>query len=400
MPSPRRKPVAPTPGTPRLWNIRNAAATGEVPVIELFGDIGVSREPDWFWGGEGGAGTFQEFAEELKALGNVPELRVEIHSYGGSVVVGKAMHDKLAEHPANKTAIIYGICASAATYPALACQTVKIPANSFFLIHNSHGCCCGGAGDMRAMAEMLDIADESIANLYAARTGKTVEEIQEIMDKDTWMTGAQAVAIGLADEVVDPIKVEKNQQAAPDNFSRAALNGMPKDARAWFDISRLPTANSAPPTMLNMFPRSPLLNAATSAPAAGGGTSPTATPPAPSASNAGPAGTTGPTSPVGTPGPAAPPSAAAPAPLTLENMKDLLKEQLAPMENRIKELEGLRNAGVGSQAWGNQPPVEGVKTGGEAEPQNEAELKTALAKCKNHGERRALIAAYDARKTK
>lgn len=385
MPRPARKtPPAPANTAPRLWNIRNAATPGSVPTIELFGDIGASKEPDWFWGGEPGAGTFQEFAAELKALGPVPEMNVEIHSYGGSVVVGKAMHDKLAEHPANKTAIIYGICASAATYPALACQTVRIPANSFFLIHNSSGCCCGEADDMRSMADMLDIADESIANLYAARTGKSVDEIYAIMDADTWMTGSAAVAMGLADEVIEPITISSEQRAIVDNFRPAALNSMPREARAWFDTSRLSSPQTALNTAMLKPHHAPLFNKATEAPAAGGGAAaPVVTPPAapaaapvvtpPAASNAAPVVT--------------PPAAG--TPITLEAIRDMMKAEFEPLNKRLETLEGLKNANVPANAWGNQPPVGHPKTGEveEAFPQNKEELEAALQKCKNLNER-------------
>lgn len=239
--SPANRPAA---SQPRLWNIVNNA--GGVPTIELFGDIGASKEGDPWWGMEGGAGTFQEFAAELKKIGNVPDLRVEIHSYGGSVVVGKGIHDKLLEHPANKTAVIYGICASAATYAALACQKVQIPANSFFLIHNSSGVVFGNANDMRQAADMLDVADDSIAALYAARTGKSIEEIQDIMDADTWMSGTDAVALGLADEVIEPITIDPATRPAPENFRPAMLNSMPVEARAWFDMSRISNATRVP----------------------------------------------------------------------------------------------------------------------------------------------------------
>lgn len=267
---------APTPQPPKLWNIRNAA--DNTPVLEIFGDIGRSKKPDDSWWGysEPGAGTFQEFANDLKKIGNVPELRVEIHSYGGSVTVGKGMHDKLLEHPANKTAVIYGICASAATYVALACQKVQIPANSFFLIHNSTGACYGTAEDMQQCAEMLDIADESIANLYVARTGKSLEEIQDIMDRDTWMSGTEAVEIGLADEVIEPITITPEQRAAPANLRPALLNSMPSEARGWFDMPAVTNAPSAPtPVPMKLRP-SPLMNAATETPPAGGGAAPAA----------------------------------------------------------------------------------------------------------------------------
>ena len=388
MPRPARKtPAAPANATPRLWNIRNAAAPDTVPVIELFGDIGVSVEPDWFWGGDPGAGTFQEFAAALKALGPVPELKVEIHSYGGSVVVGKAMHDKLMEHPANKTAVIYGICASAATYPALACEKVCIPANSFFLIHNSSGCCCGEADDMRSMADMLEIADESIANLYAARTGKSVDEIYAIMDADTWMTGTAAVAMGLADEVIDPITIDPAQRAVADNFRPAALNSMPREARAWFDTRSL---SSPPPALTNAMLKphhAPLFNKVTEAPAAGGGaTPPVVTPPA--AHAAAPVVVTPPAPTNVAPVTVIPPAAA--TPLTIEAIRDAFRAEFDPLNKRLEVLEGLKNANVPANAWGNQPPVGQPKTGEDNFPQNKTELEAALKNCKTLNERVAM----------
>lgn len=239
MPAPRfrnRRPVT----APKWYEIRNAG--GNVPTIELFGDIGCSSEPDPFWGDEGGAGTFKEFCDALKAIGSVPELRVEIHSYGGDVIVGKGIHDKLIEHPANKTAVIYGVCASAATYPALACQKIVMPANSFFLIHNATGMCWGDANEMEGMAKSLCICDESIAALYAARTGKSIDEVLAIMDEDTWMTGTDAVAIGLADEIIEPITIDPASRLAPENFAPRVLNSMPDTARVWFDSRRLTNA--------------------------------------------------------------------------------------------------------------------------------------------------------------
>lgn len=387
-PARTKTPTAPASTAPRLWNIRNAAMPGTVPTIELFGDIGASKEPDWFWGGEPGAGTFQEFAAALKALGPVPEMNVEIHSYGGSVVVGKAMHDKLMEHPANKTAIIYGICASAATYPALACQTVRIPANSFFLIHNSSGCCCGEAEDMRSMADMLEIADESIANLYAARTGKSVDEIYAIMDADTWMTGTAAFAMGLADEVIDPITIDPAKRATADNFRPAAINSMPREARAWFDTTRLSSSQTAFNTAMLKPHHAPLFNKASDPPAAGGGgTPPVATPPA-AAPAAAPAAT--PPAATNVAPPVVTPPAPASTPLTLEAIRALMKAEFEPLNKRLETLEGLKTAGVPTNTWGNNPPVGQPKTGDDDFPQNKEQLEEALKKCKNLNDRIAL----------
>lgn len=341
---------APAPQPLKLWNIRNAA--DNTPVLEIFGDIGRSKKPDDSWWGysEPGAGTFQEFANDLKKIGNVPELRVEIHSYGGSVTVGKGMHDKLLEHPANKTAIIYGICASAATYVALACQKVQIPANSFFLIHNSTGACCGTAEDMQQCAETLDIADESVANLYVARTGKTLEEIQDIMDRDTWISGTEAVEIGLADEVIEPITITPEQQAAPANLRPAMLNSMPNGARGWFDMSRVTNAQPVP-TPDPMKLRTPLLNSATETPPAGGGAAPVQ-PVAPVAPVAPPANA----APVVVP----PATNAAPAPTApVSDMATMITNAVnaavAPLRDEITNLRAMNAAGVTGAALGGAP---------------------------------------------
>lgn len=328
-----RTPTSPANQAPRPWAIRNAA--NGVPVIELFGDIGVSKQGDPWWGLEGGAGTFQEFAAELKKIGNVPELEVEIHSYGGSVVVGKGIHDKLLEHPANKTARIYGICASAATYAAMACQKIQIPANSFFLIHNSTGMCYGTAADMEQCSDMLEIADESIAALYAARTGKSIEEIRDIMDRDTWMNGTDAVALGLADEVIEPIAVDPAKLAAPENFRPTLLNAMPEPARAWFDMSRISNAARAPLPMLK--PSTPLFNAATDSPPAGGSGAPGQPAAAPVA-------------------PAAPVNAAPPADLATQ-ITNAVNAAVAPLLAEIKRLTDLSNHGVTPQNLGGAQPV-------------------------------------------
>jgi len=362
---PHNRRTAPPANQPRLWNIRNAA-NGAVPVIELFGDIGVSREGDPWWGIEGGAGTFQEFAAELRALGPCPNLRVEIHSYGGSVIVGKGIHDKLLEHPANKTAVIYGVCASAATYAALACQTVQIPANSFFLIHNSTGFCFGNAADMQRVTDNLEICDESIAALYAARTGKSVDEIRQIMDEDTWMTGTAAVEMGLADEVIEPITIDRANLPSPENFRPQILNSMPAAARVWFDMRASPNPQPANNTMLR--PNTPLFNAAVDTPPAGGGAAPVVTPPAaaPTPVNAAP--------PVVAPvvAPVVPPvtAPANAAPLTLADIQTAITNAVAPLQAEVTRLSGLQAAGITPQnlagaqpAAIGAPPVEGTAGG-------------------------------------
>ena len=237
------------PAKPRRWfHITNNADAGKAE-IKLRGYIGESKQGDPFWGFEGGAGTFKEFEDELEALGDVQELTLSIFSEGGDVNVGMGIHDLLRRHPAHKVCIIDGICASAATSPALACDEIKIPANAYFMIHNAQGGACGEANDLRSMAELLESVNANIADLYATRSGKSVDEIRELMDRATWLNGREAVEFGLADEVLNAAAVtNRASMATMSVVNHAAMDTMPREAAVWFDSKQHTSPRNAPPT--------------------------------------------------------------------------------------------------------------------------------------------------------
>lgn len=183
-------------------NLANGAAE-----IKIIGDIGCPKEYPDFWTGEmqkqpGAAGTYEEFDAELTALGDITDLTLMVSSRGGDYFTGLAIHDRLLRHPANKTCIIDGICASAATYIPVACQTVKMPATAQFMIHCAESCECGNAEDMLEMAAMLQVIDQNIAELYATRVNKSAEELLAMMEVETWLNGKQCLELGFATELI------------------------------------------------------------------------------------------------------------------------------------------------------------------------------------------------------
>lgn len=185
---------------------RNLAAPGAAE-IKIIGEIGCPKEYPDFWTGEmvkqpGCAGTYEEFVAELEALGEVTDLTIIVSSRGGDYFTGLAIHDRLLRHPANKTCIIDGICASAATYIPVACQTVKMPATAQFMIHCAESCECGNAEDMLEMAAMLQVIDQNIAELYATRISKPVADILDMMTVETWLNGKQCLELGFATELI------------------------------------------------------------------------------------------------------------------------------------------------------------------------------------------------------
>lgn len=236
-----RKPWA------QFTNLANGAAE-----IKIIGDIGCPKEYPDFWTGEmvkqpGCAGTYEEFDAELTALGDITDLIIIVSSRGGDYFTGLAIHDRLLRHPANKTCIIDGICASAATYIPIACQTVKMSASAQFMIHCAESCECGNAEDMLEMASMLQVIDNNIAELYATRIKKPVAEILDMMTVETWLNGKQCLEMGFATELI-PAAAKAASSVDPVTNKRTFWNfAAPAAGMAVFDTLKKTTPTATPP---------------------------------------------------------------------------------------------------------------------------------------------------------
>jgi hypothetical protein len=78
------------------------------------------------------------------------------------------------------------------------------------MIHDGFSQAIGNAKDMRELADLLDQQSDNIAGVYADRTGKTTDFWRAKMRAETWYTGEQAVAEGLADYVTDTAPVSNS----------------------------------------------------------------------------------------------------------------------------------------------------------------------------------------------
>jgi len=109
------------------------------------------------------------FLADLGKLSDAAPLTLRLNSPGGSVFDAVAIYNALQRHTGTVTVTIDGIAASAASYIAMAGDTVVMPENAFLMIHDPSGMVMGTAADMRAMAEALD--------KIAGRTVRTVPEV-------------------------------------------------------------------------------------------------------------------------------------------------------------------------------------------------------------------------------
>lgn len=176
-------------------------AADDEATVYIYGDIG-----GWF-----GGVVAEDVAKEIAAL-DVATLNVRINSPGGLVFDGVAIYNALVAHKAHVVVTIEGIAASIASVIAMAGDEIKIGEAATIMIHKPWSFAMGDAEVLRKEAEVLDVLEGGLVDIYAARTGKKAADIGPLLAAETWMRGKEAVDEGFADEVI-PSKAKKEKPA-------------------------------------------------------------------------------------------------------------------------------------------------------------------------------------------
>lgn len=130
------------------------------------------------------------------------DLTIHINSYGGDVYGGYAIYSLIKQHDKKVTAVIDGVAMSAASVIALAADEVQMSEAGIFMIHNVWTVAMGDSSALREKAEHLDKLGSIANDIYARKTGKSAEEIQQLMDNETFMTAEEALAYGFIDSII------------------------------------------------------------------------------------------------------------------------------------------------------------------------------------------------------
>lgn len=174
------------------WFGIRAAVDDDSTIIDIYDEIGM-------WGSDAAS-----FIAELRAV-TTPHITLNLSSLGGDVFDGLAIYSALVHHPARVTVRIDGVAASIASVIAQAGDLIVISSSAKIMIHDAWAMIVGNAGDMRAMAEILDATSDTLADIYRERAGSgTRKEWRAAMQANldgTWYSAAEAVEVGLADEV-------------------------------------------------------------------------------------------------------------------------------------------------------------------------------------------------------
>lgn len=185
-----------------FWKFKNSA--DDAAELLLYGEI---SDASWY----GDEVTPKKFAEDLAACGG-KALTVRVNSPGGDVFAAQAIYNQLKAYTGNVTVKIDGMCASAATVIACAGETVIMPSNTIYMIHNPKSAMLGyyDAVQLGKVSDRLTTVKQTIVNVYMGRVGNVLSEVQvkHKMDSEEWMTADKAKEYGFVDEITDEIPIE------------------------------------------------------------------------------------------------------------------------------------------------------------------------------------------------
>ena len=127
-----------------------------------------------------------------------------VNSPGGIVTSGLAIYDTMEYIRPDVSTVCMGQAASMGSLLLMAGAEGKRYAlpNARIMTHQPSGGFQGQASDIEIHArEILDLR-KRLNNIYERHTGKSLKQVEKIMERDTFMTAEDAKSFGLIDEVV------------------------------------------------------------------------------------------------------------------------------------------------------------------------------------------------------
>lgn len=186
--------------------------TGSDTELNILGEI--SAFP-WREYGEASAQTVAEFL--ARAAGR--DVVININSPGGDMFEGIAIYNMLLQYAGRVDVKVIGMAASAASIICMGADSVQIAPSAFLMIHNCWLFCAGNRHDLMAVAAQIEPFDKAMAQIYAEKSGMDTAQIAVMMDNETYISGSQAIDMGLADVLLQNGAIpessgDRNAQAA------------------------------------------------------------------------------------------------------------------------------------------------------------------------------------------
>lgn len=180
----------------------------------------------------GGWGISADYVKYILDKKKDQPVDVAICSLGGYVTTGLEIYELFKNH-GQVTCYFLGMSASAATFMAMGAKKVVMSKNALILIHNAMGAVFEwGNMNKEQLDELvkrlqfqrsqLNTIDDVLAEIYAEKSGKPVDDVKAKMKVAAWIKAADAKDFGLVDEVTEP-------EQMPTNVRNIYTNSLIKD---------------------------------------------------------------------------------------------------------------------------------------------------------------------------
>lgn len=139
----------------------------------------------------------------LNSQDNKKPIQLYINSPGGLVTAGMQIYDTMQMIKAPVQTVCTGLAASMAAVLLAGGEPGmrgSLP-NAEIMIHQPLGGGWGQASDIAIMNEQIQKCKHKLCSVLATNTGKPYDEVLKDMDRDFWMSAAEAQAYGLVDKV-------------------------------------------------------------------------------------------------------------------------------------------------------------------------------------------------------
>ena len=132
------------------------------------------------------------------------DIYLYINSPGGSITAGMAIYDTMQYIQPDVATVAVGMAASMGQFLLSSGAQGKRYAtpHARVMMHQPSGGIGGTATDVRINAQLILHMKRVLAELTAAQTGKTIEQITADSDRDRWFTAEEAMEYGFVDHVV------------------------------------------------------------------------------------------------------------------------------------------------------------------------------------------------------
>lgn len=234
-----------------LNKVFNIKQTGELKVLELYlyGDI--QGDYDSFFGRVESKTSVNYVQKAIAEAGSVSEIKVYINSCGGVVDEGVAIYNLLKRQTAKVTVYIDAFAYSIASVIAMAGDKIVMPSNTTMFIHNVWQVAIGNSEQLRKIADDLEVINENmVKSSYLSKAGDKLDKtlLDELMDKETFLSAEDALKYGLCDEIANPVEVtEESQEVAEQSLKNPnSPDGAKKALKQAIEI--LAKQRKSPPT--------------------------------------------------------------------------------------------------------------------------------------------------------